>query len=336
MKILVTGGAGFIGANFINYWLSKYKDDSVVNLDKLTYAANPLSVDSHKKSFTNYSFVQGDICDKDLVDDLVKSVDLVVHFAAESHVDRSIENSDVFIKTNILGTHNLLEAARRNGNVRFHHISTDEVFGTLELGSSDKFSELTPYSPRSPYSASKASADHLVRAYFETYKLPVTITNCSNNYGPYQFPEKVIPLYITRLMRNLPIPVYGTGQAIRDYLYVTDHCSAIESVIKKGRLGESYCIGGNAERNTLDVVDAILKALGKEDRRDLVVFTKDRTGHDMRYAIDFSKLNSELGWAPTVSFEEGISKTVEWYKSNEDWYLPLFEKAQEICEKYLS
>jgi dTDP-glucose 4,6-dehydratase len=335
MKLLVTGGAGFIGANFINYWLNKYQNDLIINLDVMTYAANPITVQRHKDQFKDrYEHVKGDITDADLVNDLVKNVDIIVHFAAESHVDRSVLEPAAFVRTNVLGTQVLLDAARLNGNKRFHHISTDEVFGTLELGTTDKFSETTPYSPRSPYSASKAGSDHLVMAYFETYHLPVTITNCTNNYGPYHFPEKVIPLYITRAMHDKPIPVYGQGIAVRDYLFVEDHASAIEAVLMKGRLGESYCVGGDSERNTVEVAHAILDKLGKS--YDLIKHTTDRPGHDPRYAMDHSKLTNELGWKPSVTFEEGIEKTIQWYKDNEDWWKPISKVAESVAEKYLA
>ncbi len=334
MKLLITGGAGFIGANFIFYWLRKYQNDSIINLDLMTYCANPLTVEMHKKEFGDrYEFIKGDICDENLVDDLVKKVDAIVHFAAESSVDRSVDSPHTFVKTNVLGTHMLLNAARKNGNKRFHHISTDEVFGTLELYGSNKFSETTNYSPRSPYSASKTGSDLLVFAYFETYGLPITITNCSNNYGPFQFPEKVIPLYLTRSMNDKLIPIYGKGEAIRDYLFVEDHCSAIEMVLLKGKIGEKYCIGGDSEKNTLEVAKTILEKLEKPS--DLIKHTIDRPGHDPRYAIDHAKITSELGWNPSVSFEEGIDKTIEWYKENTEWWKPISQKAEEIAEKYL-
>lgn len=334
MKILVTGGAGFIGSNFINYWLNKYQTDSIINLDLMTYAANEITVEHHKNQFKErYEFVKGDICDEKLVNELVSQCYMVVHFAAESHVDKSVEDPSAFVRTNVFGTHTLLESARKNGNKRFHHVSTDEVFGTLELGSSERFSEQTPYNPRSPYSASKAGSDHLVKAYYETYQLPVTITNCSNNYGPFQFPEKVIPLYITRLLKQKEIPVYGKGLAVRDYLYVEDHCSAIDAVIKNGRLGETYCVGGDSEKNTNQIAKLLAEKLNQPD--SLIVYTKDRPGHDPRYAIDHSKITKELGWMPSVNFEEGIEKTISWYKENTDWWQPISAKAEEIAEKYL-
>ncbi len=322
MKILVTGGAGFIGSNYIRYILKKYPEDEIVNLDALTYAGNLNNLKDLENN-PHYKFIKGDIIDKKLVNKVIKDVDVVVHFAAESHVDRSIENSDVFVRTNVLGTLNLLETCKNNGNKRFHHISTDEVYGSL--GKDDPaFNENTSYDPRSPYSASKASSDHLVRAYFHTHNLPITISNCSNNYGPYQFPEKLIPLFVTNLIEDKKIPVYGTGEAIRDWLYVEDHCRAIDLIVRKGKLGETYCIGGNAEKNTLEIADIILQEMGKGE--EMIEFVKDRQGHDMRYAIDFSKIKNELGWEPTVSFEEGMKRTINWYKNNQQWWRDILNK----------
>lgn len=335
MKLLVTGGAGFIGSNFINYWLNKYPHDHLINLDLMTYCANPLTVERHQKAFGDrYEFVQGDIKNAELINELVKRVDIIVHFAAESHVDKSVVSPHEFVETNVLGTHVLLDAARKNGNKRFHHVSTDEVFGTLELNTTDKFSEATPFNPRSPYSASKAGSDMLAFAYFETYGLPVTITNCSNNYGPFHFPEKVIPLYITRSMFDKPIPVYGKGVAIRDYLFVEDHASAIDAVIYNGKHGEKYCVGGDSEKNTLEVAHTILDRLGKS--YDLIKHTADRPGHDPRYAIDHTKITTELGWKPSVTFEEGIVRTIQWYQDNQDWWMPIAAEAEKIAEKYLA
>ncbi len=330
MKLLVTGGAGFIGSNFVRYILKKYPDYKVVNLDLLTYAGNLENLRDAEKN-PNYKFVKGDIADKDLANDLVKDTDLIVNFAAESHVDRSILDSADFIHTNILGTHNLLEAARNNGLKRFHHVSTDEVFG--HLGPNDPaFNEKTPYAPRSPYSASKAAADHLVMAYFHTYGLPVTISNCSNNYGPYQFPEKLHGLFITNLLEGKKVPVYGDGQQVRDWLFVSDHCEAIDAIIHQGKIGETYCIGGNCEKPNLEITKKILELLGKGE--EMIEYVKDRLGHDRRYAMDFGKMKSELGWEPQTNFDEGMKKTVEWYKNNEDWwkeikngeYLKYYEK----------
>ena len=318
-NILVTGGAGFIGSNFIHYLLEKYPEVKITNLDALTYAGNLENLKSVENN-PNYKFVHGDITDKKLVNDLMKEVDLVVHFAAESHVDRSIEDSDIFVRTNINGTLNLLEAARDKGGVRFHHISTDEVFGSLALDE-PAFNEQSCYDPRSPYSASKASADHLVRAYYHTHNLPVTISNCSNNYGPYQFPEKLVPLFVTNLIDGKKVPVYGDGGAIRDWLYVKDHCIAIDKIIQKGKIGETYCVGGNAEKTNLEITKIILEEMGRGE--EMIEYVKDRKGHDLRYAIDFSKIKNELGWEPSISFEEGIKETIQWYKDNEDWWRPL-------------
>ena len=324
--MLVTGGAGFIGSNFIHYILGKYNGEikdrpeyKVINLDALTYAGN---LDNLKgvENNPNYEFVHGDITDKKLVRELMKCVDLVVHFAAESHVDRSIEDSDIFVRTNINGTLNLLEAARDNGGVRFHHVSTDEVYGSL--GPNDPaFNEKTCYDPRSPYSASKASSDHLVRSYFHTHNLPITISNCSNNYGPYQFPEKLIPLFVTNLIDGKKVPVYGDGKNVRDWLYVEDHCMAIDKIIHQGKIGETYCVGGNAEKTNLEITKEILKKMEKGE--EMIEYVEDRKGHDRRYAIDFTKIKNELGWEPTVDFEEGLTKTIQWYKNNEDWWRKL-------------
>jgi dTDP-glucose 4,6-dehydratase len=316
MKILVTGGAGFIGSNFIHYWLEHNPNDEIVNLDALTYAGNLENLRDIENN-PHYKFVKGNICDFDLVNDLVKGVDLIVNFAAESHVDRSILSSDEFIKTNVLGTQILLDAAKNNGLIRFHHISTDEVFGALGVDS-PKFNEATPYDPRSPYSASKAASDHLVRAYFHTHKLPITISNCSNNYGPYQFPEKLIPLFITNLLEGKKVPVYGEGKNIRDWIYVDDHNMGVELIIKKGKIGETYCLGGNNERANIDITKDILNLLGKGE--EMMEFVPDRKGHDLRYAIDFAKANKELGFAPQVDFTTGLQKTIDWYKNNEGWW----------------
>jgi len=316
MKLLVTGGAGFIGSNFIHYWLKKYPQDEITNLDTLTYAGNLENLKDLEGN-EHYQFIKGNICDTELVDSLVQKIDLIVHFAAESHVDRSILDSSIFIKTNVEGTQVLLEAARRHGNIRFHHVSTDEVFGTLTLND-PKFNEETPYNPRSPYSASKAASDHLVRAYYHTYKLPITISNCSNNYGPYQFPEKLIPLFITNLLENKKVPVYGEGQNIRDWIYVDDHNEGVDLIIQKGRIGETYCLGGNSEKTNLEVTKTILKLLGKGE--EMIEYVKDRPGHDQRYAIDFNKIKQELNWEPHVDFERGLRQTIAWYKNNQDWW----------------
>jgi len=312
MKILVTGGAGFIGSNFIVHMLAKYPTYEVVNLDKLTYAGNLANLKTVEDN-PRYAFIQGDICDKEVVRQVMVSCDTVVHFAAESHVDRSITDPNEFIATNVLGTGILLSVAKDLNIKRFHHVSTDEVFGTLSLENlSEKFNEQTSYSPRSPYAASKAGSDHLVRAYIETYNFPATISNCTNNYGPYQFPEKIIPLFILNALADKSLPIYGSGLAVRDYLYVTDHCIAIDLILHKGTLGETYCIGGDAERNGLQISDSILEIVGKP--KTLKIFVEDRKGHDLRYAMDYSKIKKELGWQPSVTFEEGIKKTIEWYR----------------------
>ncbi|MEA2064904.1 MAG: dTDP-glucose 4,6-dehydratase [Patescibacteria group bacterium] len=316
MKILVTGGAGFIGSNFIRYWMKKYPYDKIVNLDALTYAGNLENLKEVENN-PNYEFIKGDICDTDLVNGLVKNVNLIVHFAAESHVDRSIANSKDFIKTNIEGTRILLDAAKNNGNIRFHHISTDEVFGSLGFSDSP-FNEKNIYDPRSPYSASKAAADHLVRAYFHTHKLPITISNCSNNYGPYQFPEKLIPLFITNLIEGKKVPVYGNGKNIRDWIFVDDHNAGVDLIIQKGEIGETYCLGGGNELSNLKITKKILEMM--DFKEDMIEHIKDRKGHDLRYAIDYSKIKNELGWEPKVDFNEGLRMTIDWYKNNPDWW----------------
>lgn len=320
MLLLVTGGCGFIGSNFIHYILNKYENYEIINLDSLTYAGNPKNLEKWEND-KRYTFVKGDICDKEIVDKLVKKVDIIVHFAAESHVDRSIVKADEFIKTNIEGTFNLLEAARRNGNKRFHHISTDEVYG--ELGETGKFDENTPYNPKSPYSASKAASDHIVRAYFHTYKLPVTISNCSNNYGPYQFPEKLIPLFITNLIDKRKVPVYGKGANVRDWIHVEDHNAAVDLIIHKGNIGETYCIGGDSEKKNIEITNILLKEFGFGN--EMIEYVEDRKGHDFRYAIDFSKIKNELEWTPKHSFESGIKETIKWYIQNENWWRPILD-----------
>lgn len=318
MKILVTGGAGFIGANFVHYWLKNHPSDKIVNLDKLTYAGNLENLKS-VASHPNYKFVKGDIKDAGLVNSLMKDIDTVVHFAAESHVDRSITNPAEFVLTNVVGTQVLLDSALKNQVKRFHHISTDEVYGSLELNSDKKFSESTPFAPNSPYAASKAGSDHLVRAYFKTYGLPVTITNCSNNFGPYQFPEKLIPLVITNLLENKPVPVYGDGKNVRDWLYVDDHCRAIDLCLQKGKIGETYCIGGmKDDLSNLQVVKKIINILGKDE--SLIKMVSDRPGHDRRYAVDWSKAQNQLGYSPKAELDEYLQKTVNWYQKNQDWW----------------
>ena len=317
MKLLVTGGAGFIGSNFILYWLSKYPQDKIVNFDKLTYAGKLENLKSVEKN-PNYEFVQGDICNHELTNQLTNSVDIIIHFAAESHVDRSIMDPAPFIKTNIEGTYVLLEAALKN-KVRFHHVSTDEVFGALELNSKEKFNDTTPYNPHSPYSASKASSDHLVRSYFDTYDLPITISNCSNNFGSYQFPEKLIPLAITNIVEGKKIPVYGDGLYVRDWLYVDDHCRAIDLIIQKGQIGKTYLVGGLTEDiSNIEIIKKILKIMDKNE--NLIEYVKDRPGHDRRYAIDWSTINKELGWKPEHNFDDYLKMTIDWYVKNQDWW----------------
>jgi len=329
-NMLITGGCGFIGTNFVQYLLeeSDFKG-RVVNVDKLTYAGNPENLVEIEKKFPDrYTFIKADICDYESMVAVFDrhEIDTVCHFAAESHVDRSIVRPDAFIQTNIMGTFNLLEVARA-GQDRlklFHHVSTDEVFGSL--GEDGYFTEETPYKPNSPYSASKAGSDHLVRAYHKTFGLSVTISNCSNNYGPYQFPEKLIPLVVLNAVEGEPLPVYGDGQNVRDWLYVRDHCIAIWKIMKEGKRGETYNIGGDNELENInlvemicDILDEIQEDKGKQPRRELITFVKDRPGHDRRYAIDFTKLKKELGWTPEESFESGINKTIQWYLNNQEW-----------------
>ncbi|MFZ2299761.1 MAG: dTDP-glucose 4,6-dehydratase [Candidatus Moraniibacteriota bacterium] len=315
MKLLVTGGAGFIGSNFIHHVLHTYPEYQVINLDVLTYAGNLENL-KRWEGDPRYRFVKGNITDVNVVSPLVAECDVVVHFAAESHVDRSIMDPGVFVDTNVRGTYVLLEAAKKYGK-RFHHISTDEVFGAL--GPDDApFDEETAYDPRSPYSASKAASDHLVRAYFHTYGLPVTISNCSNNYGPYHLPEKLIPLAITNLIEGKKVPVYGDGLQVRDWLYVEDHCRAIDMIMHHGKLGETYCIGGNGERQNIWIVKKLLAILGKDE--SAIEYVADRLGHDRRYAINYGKIKRELGWQPTVTLEEGLQKTAQWFQDNESWW----------------
>jgi dTDP-glucose 4,6-dehydratase len=329
-QMLITGGCGFIGANFIHYLLTESDfNGRIINVDKLTYAGNPENLKTIRQTYPGrYVFKNADICDDKAMGDLFAAyrIDTVCHFAAESHVDRSIVAPDDFIRTNIMGTFRLLELARKYQKqmVLFHHVSTDEVYGSL--GPKGYFREDTPYDPSSPYSASKASSDHLVKAYHRTYCIPVTLSNCSNNYGPYQFPEKLIPLMILNGLEGKGLPVYGDGQNIRDWLYVKDHCKAVWTIMQHGRHGETYNVGGNCEMRNLDVVtlicdllDELAPALGAKPRRDLIAFVKDRPGHDRRYAIDAKKLENELGWQPAESFETGIRKTIQWYLENGAW-----------------
>ncbi len=320
MKILVTGGAGFIGGNFVHYMLNKYPNYDIVCLDKLTYAGN-LSTLKSVMDNPKFTFCKGDIADKNYVDKLFceHKFDIVVNFAAESHVDRSIENPQIFLITNVVGTGVLMDCCRKHGNIRFHQVSTDEVYGDLPLDRPDLlFTENTPIHTSSPYSSSKAGADLLVLSYFRTFGLPVTISRCSNNYGPYHFPEKLIPLMITRAIYDKSLPVYGNGLNVRDWLYVEDHCRAIDLIIHNGKIGEVYNVGGHNEKSNIDIVKIILKQLGKSE--DLITFVEDRKGHDMRYAIDPTKIYNDLGWLPETKFEDGIKKTIEWYLENQDWW----------------
>ena len=319
MKILVTGGAGFIGCNFVYYMLEKHPDYDIVCLDSLTYAGNLKSLDKAMEN-PRFKFVKGSISDKDFVDGLFadEKFDVVVNFAAESHVDRSIENPFIFLETNIMGTACLLEASKKYGVSRFHQVSTDEVYGDLPLDRPDLFfTEETPIHTSSPYSSSKASADLLTLAFHRTYGLPVTISRCSNNYGPYQFPEKLIPLMIVRAQENQSLPVYGEGLNVRDWLYVEDHCKAIDLIIHNGRVGEVYNVGGHNEKQNIEVVKTLLKALNKPE--SLITYVKDRAGHDLRYAIDPTKISNELGWEPETMFDEGMAKTIQWYLDNKEW-----------------
>lgn len=320
MTVLVTGGAGFIGANFIFYMLNRRPEDRVVCLDKLTYAGNPDTL-SPVMDHPRFRFVRGDICDRAAVNALFEEErpDFVVNFAAESHVDRSIEDPEVFLRTNILGTASLMDACRKYGVERFHQVSTDEVYGDLPLDRPDLlFTEETPLHTSSPYSSSKAAADLLVLSYHRTYGLPVTVSRCSNNYGPYQFPEKLIPLMISSALRDQPLPVYGQGRNVRDWLYVEDHCKAIDLILRQGRTGEVYNVGGHNEMRNIDIVRLICRELGKPE--SLIAYVEDRKGHDLRYAIDPEKIRRELGWAPETAFQDGIKQTIRWYLDNRGWW----------------
>ena len=337
MKIIITGGAGFIGGNFVHYMLNKYNDYKIICLDVLTYAGNMETLEPVNCN-PNFKFYKADIADREAVYEIFEKEkpDIIVNFAAESHVDRSIDNPGIFLQTNVIGTGVLMDACRKYGITRYHQVSTDEVYGDLPLDRPDLFfTENTPLHTSSPYSASKASADLLVQAYHRTFKLPVTISRCSNNYGPYHFPEKLIPLMIANALADKELPVYGKGENVRDWLYVEDHCSAIDLIIHKGRVGEVYNIGGHNERTNLEVVKIILKELGKSE--DLIRYVTDRPGHDMRYAIDPAKIHNELGWLPETKFEDGIKKTIKWYLDNKDWWQHIINgEYKDYYEKHYS
>lgn len=320
MRIVITGGAGFIGGNFVNYMVDKYPEDYFICIDFLTYAGNLETLESIINN-ENFKFIKADITNRTKIYDIFdkEKPDIVVNFAAESHVDRSIENPEIFLQTNIIGTSVLLDACLKYGNIRFHQVSTDEVYGDLPLDRPDLFfTEETPLHTSSPYSASKASADLLVQAYQRTFSLPTTISRCSNNYGPYHFPEKLIPLMIVKALANEKMPIYGSGENVRDWLYVKDHCKAIDMIIRKGKIGEVYNVGGNNEKTNIEVVKLILDELGKS--KDLITYVEDRKGHDQRYAIDPSKIKRDLGWFPETKFEDGIKNTIKWYLENKGWW----------------
>lgn len=323
--ILVTGGAGFIGSCYVRHILKKHPEYKVINIDALTYCGNLENLKDVENN-PNYTFVHGNICNRELVRNLIKSCDCVVNFAAESHVDNSIKHPEIFVETNVQGTLNLLQACKELGIERYLQVSTDEVYGTL--GKTGYFYETTPLAPNSPYSASKASADLLVRAYYETYKLPVLNTRCSNNYGPYQYPEKLIPFFISKLLRGEKVPVYGDGLNVRDWLYVYDHCEAIDEVLHKGQIGQVYNIGGHNEKTNLEITHLILDAMGKDESS--IEYVQDRLGHDRRYAISNDKITAELGWEPSVTFEQGIKMTIDWYLNNQDWIKHIEEKKASL------
>lgn len=337
MKVLVTGGAGFIGGNFVHHMVNKYPDYQIVNLDLLTYAGN-LETLKPVEDKPNYKFVKGDIADEAFIMDLFEKekFDVVVNFAAESHVDRSIEDPGIFVQTNVMGTRVLLDASRKFGVKRYHQVSTDEVYGDLPLDRPDLFfTENTPIHTSSPYSASKASADLFVLAYHRTFGTPVTVSRCSNNYGPYHFPEKLIPLMIANALADKPLPVYGKGENVRDWLYVEDHCKAIDLIIHKGKVGEVYNVGGHNEMKNIDIVKLICKELGKPE--SLITYVTDRKGHDMRYAIDPTKIHNELGWLPETKFADGIKKTIQWYLDNQKWWKDIISgEYQDYYEKMYS
>ena len=325
MKIIITGGAGFIGGNFVHYMVNKYPNDQFICLDLLTYAGNLATIEQVMDK-DNFKFIKGDIADRKLVYEIFENEnpDIIVNFAAESHVDRSIENPEVFLQTNVIGTSVLLDACRKYGITRYHQVSTDEVYGDLPLDRPDLFfTEETPIHTSSPYSASKASADLLVQAYHRTFDVPITISRCSNNYGPYHYPEKLIPLMIKNALEEKSLPVYGKGENVRDWLYVEDHCVAIDLIIRKGKVGEVYNIGGHNEKTNLEVVKIILKELNKPE--SLITYVADRLGHDLRYAIDPTKMQQQLNWQPTTTFEEGIKKTIKWYLENQKWVKTVLE-----------
>ena len=322
MRLLVTGGAGFIGSNFVHYWLDRHPDDHIVVLDLLTYAGDRRSLADVEDRI---AFAEGDICDVELNERLLADVEVVVNFAAESHNSLAVIDPGRFFRTNVLGTQALLEASRRTDVRRFHHVSTCEVYGDLPLDSDDVFTEESPYRPRTPYNASKAGADHAVRAYHETYELPVTITNCSNNYGPFQFPEKVIPVFVTNALDDLDLPLYSATQNKREWLHVRDHCRAIELVLEQGRVGETYNVGSGVEKTIEEIADTVLELTGKP--QSLKTIVPDRPGHDRRYLLDSSKLRRELGWKPDIEFADGMRETVEWYASQRAWWEPLKERA---------
>lgn len=328
MHIFITGGAGFIGSNFVRFWTKHHPEDKITVFDKLTYAGN---LSSLQEVVEKISFIEGDITNPEQVRSALTGVDCIVHFAAESHVDRSIHNPYIFTQTNVLGTHILLESARQLNIARFHHISTDEVFGEIPLEATWKFNEQTSYNPNSPYAASKAGSDHLVRAYHKTYGLPVTISNCSNNFGPYHYPEKFIPRSIIRLLKGENIRLYSPGNQIRDWLYVEDHCRAIELILSKGKIGETYCIGGlhNGISN-IEVAKTLLQIMGLPESR--IEMVTDRPGHDQKYDIDWSKIHRELGWSPTENFPELLKQTVDWFKDNETWWQPLAEESESFYQ----
>ncbi|MBI2355842.1 MAG: dTDP-glucose 4,6-dehydratase [Candidatus Doudnabacteria bacterium] len=331
MKYLITGGAGFIGSNFIHYLVEHHPDAEIVNLDKLTYAGNLENLKAYEGDL-RYTFIKGDIAEPKVVNEAMNGADVVVNFAAESHVDRSIHEPAAFVRTNVLGTQVLLDAALRHKVKRYHHVSTDEVYGSIALNSDEKWTEQSPYNPRSPYSASKAASDHLVRAYFHTYSLSATITNCANNIGPYMYPEKLFPLAITNLLEGKKIPVYGQGQHVREWLYVEDHCSAIDLILQKGKPGETYFVSPDNEPvSNLEVIKKILKLMNLPE--DRIEFVADRPGHDEKYALDNNKIKRELDWKPKYSLDETVRLTVEWYKNNQEWWKKI-KDSQEYKNYY--